>query len=275
MPGWTERNREFYADIIQRIYGASNLLTGGSYDLEAQLQMRHSHEFHERFAAIVAAHVQENKARQEQGVIGAGMALVQNADILAILNARGTVLLNGAFAEYREASYIVRLAELALDVYHGRVIDNAPQLVPLIRDDVQSHMQMVITKWAEYIRQRQQHYIDVLNHDISEWRRSWNKTAMQRELAQNDEQHTKLKIELQDEREMYNKHLETWRPEMCMLMNSIENPVVEQFAYQTEYLGNPFLSTFTAGRNTSVWEFHFPWLEKLEKDDKRAWFKVW
>ena len=57
----------------------------------------------------------------ELGAPGARTTLYQSEDMIAILNARGTVLLNSAFAGLYEQVEIVKLAMLAVDLYHGRV----------------------------------------------------------------------------------------------------------------------------------------------------------
>jgi hypothetical protein len=65
--------------------------------------------------------------------------LLQDKDMLDILNARGTVLLNSLFLGLPEVLDVVALAILAMELFHGRV-SNASELgawfIPLIKDDI-------------------------------------------------------------------------------------------------------------------------------------------
>lgn len=99
------------------------------------------YEFHERFAGYLlpkrpkdsdiswfAPAIDELRARHRMnrthsGDLCANITLIQSEDMLKILNARGTVLLNSAFFGLPEISEIVALAILAVHVFQGLVAD--------------------------------------------------------------------------------------------------------------------------------------------------------
>jgi hypothetical protein len=62
------------------------------------------------------------------GSESARVTLLEHEDMMAILNARGTVLLNPIFVGHPEAINIVALATLAVELYQGKVPCVSPRV---------------------------------------------------------------------------------------------------------------------------------------------------
>lgn len=103
--------------------------------------------------------------------------LCDSVDMLAILNARGTVLLNMSFANTPEQLYIVKLASLATSFWTQPAVDGDEErhwvlnhMIPLIRDDIQQHLLSATTWFDAQTLQSQQRHIEILKESVATWR---------------------------------------------------------------------------------------------------------
>ncbi|KAJ4313462.1 hypothetical protein N0V94_006949, partial [Neodidymelliopsis sp. IMI 364377] len=166
---------------IQPIYPPSNPL---HYQLFTN-QAPRSAEFHDRvFRTLLAqplpwdphsytqlldeveSHRTGAYGRRMYGPLG---TLMENDDMLVILNARGTVVLNPAFAYTEERIEIAKLAWLALSIWHNRIelplagaVVIFQELLKLVRDDVETLLFSAISGFSASVHDSQLSHINVL-----------------------------------------------------------------------------------------------------------------
>jgi hypothetical protein len=123
--------------------------------------------------------------------------ITQSEDMLVILNARATVLLNVFFRNLTQAKQIVKLSSLALNLWQSRVAEtdwgyrmfdrgsedeeNAwifQRLIVLIRDDIYQHLCSVINGFTDAEKFEQQRHIDIFVESMRTWQKKTNRHLM-------------------------------------------------------------------------------------------------
>jgi hypothetical protein len=110
--------------------------------------------------------------------------LCDSDDMIAILNARGTVLLNMYFSHTLEQLHIVKLASLAVGLWAQRPVDINEEryrvihcMILLIRDDIQQHLLSAVNNFDVNALLEQHRHIEILTESVATWRnmvsRSW------------------------------------------------------------------------------------------------------
>ncbi|KAF1916950.1 hypothetical protein BDU57DRAFT_557086 [Ampelomyces quisqualis] len=120
--------------------------------------------------------------------------IIENSDMVVILNARATVLLNASFRELRQQKQIIKLAALALKLWRSRT-DHTEwadvmsdlgttdeerawiilYLLQLIRDDVYQCLNSAIQEFHNTEGVEQKRHIDVFRESANTWRKLTNR----------------------------------------------------------------------------------------------------
>jgi hypothetical protein len=132
--------------------------------------------------------------RTRQPTLDFSTHITQSEDMIVILNARATVLLNVSFRNLTQAKQIVELSSLALTLWQSRVAEtdwgyrmfdrgsedeeNAwifQRLIVLIRDDIYQHLCSVINDLTDAEKFEQQRHIDVFVESMRTWQKMTNR----------------------------------------------------------------------------------------------------
>jgi hypothetical protein len=120
--------------------------------------------------------------------------IIESDDMVVILNARATVLLNTSFRQIRQQKQVIKLAALALKLWRWRtdrmdwadiMSDLKPtdeeyawiaqKMILLIRDDIYHYLTDAIQELHPTERVEQQKHIDVFLESVSTWRKLINR----------------------------------------------------------------------------------------------------
>jgi hypothetical protein len=162
--------------------------------------------------------------------------LLQDKDMLDILNARGTVLLNSLFLGLPEVLDVVALAILAMDIFHGKVpkaSDVGAWFIPLIKDDILTLLLPATDK--SWLRQSQCRYISVLKSDAIRWRLDTTRVEMTRYLMMADAQCNCLRPSLETGQEACCTYLSLCRFEAGKLVGRLRKDTPGELRQHTGY----------------------------------------
>lgn len=120
--------------------------------------------------------------------------IIESEDMTAILNARGTVLLNTAFRNLSHMRKVIQLANLALWLWQSRRLQSASgygmldrdseaeekayiahRFLVLIRDDIYRHIQQAIGHFSDSETTEQKLHIDVFSQSMRTWQQITNR----------------------------------------------------------------------------------------------------
>jgi hypothetical protein len=196
--------------------------------------------------------------------------LLQDKDMLDILNARGTVLLNPLFLGLPEVLDIVALAILAMDIFHGKV-SKASELgawfIPLIKDDVLTLLLSATNK--SRLRQSQCHYVSVLKSEATRWRFDATNVETQRCITLADAQRNSLRPCLEAGQNACSLCLSPCRSEAVTIVGRLNKDAPGEVRQHTEYPGGTFQELYEHSPDTVVEELISPWLARCKNG---RWF---
>jgi hypothetical protein len=120
--------------------------------------------------------------------------IVESDDMVVILNARATVLLNASFRELRQQKQVIKLAALALELWQRRNVRTnwdefmsesnttdeqyayiIQKLLLLIRNDIYQYLTSAIQEFHNTERVEQEKHIDVFLESANTWRKMINR----------------------------------------------------------------------------------------------------
>lgn len=206
--------------------------------------------------------------RAVRGVVGASTILLESQVMIAILNARGTVLLNGTFGGGPEQVQIINLATLAVDVYHGIVPGLDASLgihfLALIRDEVGSLMLSAIVNFNDDHRKEQSQHMDVFFAEFCAWRQWQNFETTNESFFRTAAEDEAFKLQMQAGRVACNARLAMLFLNSAALVDTVGRPMFEKtsFDHHAEYTGIPYYTHHTGPLNLELEELYYPWLEK-------------
>jgi hypothetical protein len=129
---------------------------------------------------------QQARQQARQSDYQVPLNITDSEDMLVILNARATALLNISFRNLRQPKHIVKLASLATclfsahktgpviigdDVSDEEKIWMLRRMIQLIRDDIYNLLLSVIEDYTHADHIEQERHIDVLQKTVITWRR--------------------------------------------------------------------------------------------------------
>jgi hypothetical protein len=189
--------------------------------------------------------------------------LLQDKDMLDILNARGTVLLNSLFLGLPEVLDVVALAILAMDIFHGKVpkaSEMGAWFIPLIKDDILTLLLSATDK--SRFRQSQCHYISVLKSEATSWQIDTTKVEMSRYLTLADAQCNCLRSCLEKGQNACSIYLSMCRGEAVKLVGRLDKDASDEVRQHEEYSGGALQELYDHSPDTVVGELLSPWLAK-------------
>ncbi|CAO2651077.1 Nn.00g093740.m01.CDS01 [Neocucurbitaria sp. VM-36] len=193
--------------------------------------------------------------------------VIENEDMVAILNARGTVLLNMCFHDTPQQKKIVKLAALAQFMLgncarrrYSQAHDPAFHcMLPLIRDDIQKHMLEAISNFRPWHSRDQDRHILTFKTRVQTWKMRNIKQTMVKWDRQYDDRHE------------FPKQMDHWRNmiehKLVKLEGKISSPqsgigftLNSYFDHGSGYLGPPLSDEST--QQSTIDDFSLPWLER-------------
>ena len=197
------------------------------------------------------------------GYLCVNQTLQQDKDMLDILNARGTALLNFLFLDLPEVLDVVALAMLAMNIFHGKV-PQASELgawfIPLIKDDILTLLLSATEKYR--LRQSQCHYVSVLKSEAIRWRFDTTYVEMSRYITLADAQRNCLRPCLEKGRNACSDYLNFCRGETVKLVGRLNKDASGEVRQHEEYSGGALQELHEHSPDTVVGEFLSPWLAK-------------
>jgi hypothetical protein len=206
--------------------------------------------------------------RRMYGPLG---TLLENDDMLVILNARGTVVLNPAFAYTEERIEIAKLAWLALSIWHNRIelplagaVVIFQELLKLVRDDVETLLFSAIAGFSASVHDSQLSHINVFAQRVWVCRRALSQllsvTNFQFTVAERRSYETRMELarrscELHLQKDIGNR-AELRMRNQHMLLGT------EPFDHGSEYVGDMLSSEYPPDLQTAQLPLAYPWLQK-------------
>ncbi|KAG9197822.1 hypothetical protein G6514_000810 [Epicoccum nigrum] len=283
-------------DIISIVYGVSELMMGRDYpvrthrapnanDLITGIEIFHdrlisyligeagdSISWHQPFVQDMQKHhrTRMDSTKKFTGYLCFNQTLLQDKDMLDILNARRTVLLNSLFLGSPEVLDVVALAILAMDLFHGKV-PKASKLgawfIPLIKDDILTLLLSATDK--SRLRQLQCHYISILKSEAIRWRLDTTRVEMTRYLTMADAQCNCFRPCLEKGQEACCTYLSLCRFEAGKLVGRLRKDTPGELRQHTEYPGGALQELYQHSLDTVVGELLCPWLARRKNG---RWF---
>lgn len=227
-----------------------------------------STSWHQPFVRDIQKHREAGK--DSTIYLCANQTLLQDKDMLDILNARGTVLLNSLFLGLPEVLDVVALAILAMDIFHGKVpkaSEMGAWFIPLIKDDILTLLLSATDK--SRLRQSQSHYISVLKSEATSWRIDTTKVEMSRYLTLADAQCNCLRPCLEKGQSACSIYLSTCRSEAAKVVGRLGKDASGEVRRHKEYPGGALQELYEHNPDTVVGELISPWLARRKNG---RWF---
>ncbi|KAF1852130.1 uncharacterized protein K460DRAFT_362898 [Cucurbitaria berberidis CBS 394.84] len=225
--------------------------------------------------------VRIHQARRQQPV-ELGANLFENEDMITILNARGTVLLNMCFHNTPQQRKVIKLSELALLIWReykllstlstqstedSQVCDPAIQhMIPLIRDDIQKHMLDAISAFSPQHKRDQERHIQIFKTSVQTWKMMRTKRTMA-DWNQLPTDQQDFREEMEFLRRDYESSLVGFEGRASGLLYGIAILTNPRFHHGSEYISPPLVDGSL--HQPAVDELWLPWMERRESS---FWF---
>ncbi|KAF1941946.1 hypothetical protein EJ02DRAFT_422523 [Clathrospora elynae] len=259
---------------VNKIYGLSNPVTGSgeipnpisgsdAYTPPPHpwgLLAQHAGTSSEYFVSLIDDALEKHDARREHPP-EINSSLMRNDDMMVILNARGTVLLNMMFNNTPQQKSIVKLASLASTMWRRNTVPITDHFVPKgpegrtfkdareanhsavrmishIREDIQKHMKEAIEGFSAVYKKTQEDSINIFKERVETFKTMRNMRSMS-EPHEPEDKRLDISYQFHENRRKFEDILLSSDQAITSMLRSLHPRADWDFVLGSHYLGPP------------------------------------